>query len=358
MFSSLPSEEILQKMFFISQRLVGYDGVEDVLDYIAKTAVIITRADAVIIRDFDLENGSLTIVKSYGLSKNYLSQPPIRLGEGVIGGVVADGKPFIHEDITQVMNWSNKEAASMEGIGSVVSVPLKGKESSNGCITVMRKKIEPFSEQEIFLLNMFGLQASEAIKIVKLVNALQKQAMYDCLTNIYNKNALNTVLEKNLSLSKRYSTAMSIIFIDIDNFKHFNDTHGHLLGDKLLCDFVQVLKRGCRKSDSIGRFGGEEFVILAPHTDKKKAMIFANKLRKAVEKSRFIGKGGSENSITFSAGVSSFPVDGDTIYDLLKKADNAMYQSKMAGRNRITSWTDEFDHENLDEGKKLAHEFK
>jgi two-component system cell cycle response regulator len=357
MFSTLPSEEILQKMFFISQRLIGYDGDDDVLEYIAKTAVIITRADAVIIRDFDLENGSLTIVKSYGLSKNYLSQPPIRLGEGIIGNVVADGKPFIHKDISQVRNWSNKEAAIIEGIGSVVSVPLKGKESSTGCITVIRKKVDPFTEQEIFLLNIFGLQASEAIKIVKLVNALQKQAMYDCLTNVYNKNSLNTVFEKNLSLSKRYSTTMSVIFIDIDNFKLFNDTHGHLLGDKLLCDFVQVLKRVCRKADSIGRFGGEEFVILAPHTDKGKAVTLANKLRKAIKKSIFIGKGDSENSITFSAGVSSFPEDGDTILELLKKADNAMYQSKIAGRNRVISWTDEI--EPLAWMKKESeHEFK
>lgn len=354
MFSTLPSEEILQKMFFISQRLIGEDGMNDVLEHIAKTAVLIAKADAVIIRDFDLKSGSLTIVKSYGLSKSYLSQPSIRLGEGVIGGVVADGKPFIHDDITHVMNWSNKEDASREGIGSVVSVPLKGKESSTGCITVIRKKVDPFSEQEIFLLNMFGLQASEAMKIVKLVNSLQKQAMYDCLTNIYNKNALNTAFEKNLSISKRYSTTMSIIFIDIDNFKNFNDTHGHLLGDKLLCDFVQVLKRGCRKSDSIGRFGGEEFVILAPHTDKKRGLIFANKLRKAVEKSNFTGKGNSENSITFSAGVSTFPEDGDTIFNLLKKADNAMYQSKIAGRNRVTAWTDEHDRLKLDEGKIRA----
>jgi two-component system cell cycle response regulator len=343
MFSTLPSEEILQKIFFISQRLMSYDGVDDIWDYIAKTALTITRADAVVIRDFNLANGNLTIVKSYGLSKSYIYQPPIRLDEGVIGCVVSEGKPYIHSDISQAMEWNNNELVSKEGIRSVVCVPLKGKESSTGCITVMRKQVEPFSEQEIFLLNMFGLQASEAIKIVKLVNALQQQAMYDCLTHIYNKNALNSVLEKNLSLSKRYSTAMSIIFIDIDNFKAFNDTHGHLLGDKLLCDFAQILKKSCRKSDSVGRFGGEEFVVLAPHTDKEKALIFINKIRKVIEKSTFIGKGNSQNSITFSAGISTFPEDGDSIFDLLQKADSAMYQSKMTGKNKVTPWIDELE---------------
>jgi two-component system cell cycle response regulator len=343
MFTTLPSEEILQKIFFISQCLMGYDGVDDIWDYIANTALAITGADAVVIRDFNLATGNLTIVKSYGLSKSYIYQPPIRLEEGVIGCVVSEGKAYIHSDISQAMEWSNDEFARKEGIRSVICVPLKGKESSTGCITVMRKQVDPFSEEELFLLNMFGLQASEAIKIVKLVNALQQQAMYDCLTHTYNKNALNSVLEKNLSMSKRYSTAMSIIFIDIDNFKAFNDTHGHLFGDKLLCDFAQLLKTNCRKSDSVGRFGGEEFVVLAPHTDKEKALIFTNKIRKAVEKSTFIGKGNSQNSITFSAGISTFPQDGGSIFELLHKADRAMYQSKMTGKNKVTPWIDELE---------------
>ncbi|SFL44026.1 sensor domain-containing diguanylate cyclase [Pelosinus propionicus] len=343
MLSTLLSEDILEKIFFISQRLTNYDGVDDIWEYIAKTALTITRADAVVIRDFNLVSGHLTIVKSYGLSKSYINEPPIRLEEGVIGYVVSESKPYIHSDILQSIEWSTSGLASKEGIRSVVCVPLKGKESSTGAITVMRKKVEPFSEQEIFLLKIFGLQASEAIKIVKLVNSLQQQAMYDDLTQVYNKNALNSVLEKTLSLSKRYSKEMSIIFIDIDNFKMFNDTHGHLLGDKLLCDFAQILKKNCRKSDSVGRFGGEEFVILVPHTNKKKAAAFANKIRRSIEKSTFIGRGNSENSITFSAGISCFPEDGDAIFELLQQADRAMYQSKITGKNKVTSWIDELD---------------
>ena len=343
MLSTLPSEEILEKIFFISQRLTSYDGVDDIWEYIAKTALTITRADAVVIRDFNLVSGHLTIVKSYGLSKSYINDPPIRLEEGVIGCVVSESKPYIHSDISQAIEWNTSGLANKEGIRSIVCVPLKGKESSTGAITVMRKKVEPFTEQEVFLLNMFGLQASEAIKIVKLVNSLQQQAMYDYLTQIYNKNALNSVLDKTLLLSKRYSSAMSVIFIDIDNFKMFNDTHGHLLGDKLLCDFAQILKKSCRKSDSIGRFGGEEFVILAPHTNKKKAVAFANKIRKSVEKSTFIGRGNSENHITFSAGISCFPEDGDTVFELLQQADRAMYQSKITGKNKVTSRIDELE---------------
>ena len=349
MLSTLPSEEILQKIFFISQRLMNYDGVDDIWEYIAKTALTITRADAVVIRNFNLVNGNLTIVKGYGLSKSYIHQPPIHFEEGVIGRIISEGKPYIHSDISQAMEWNTSELASREGVRSVVCIPLKDKESSAGCITVMRKEVKPFSEQEIFLLNMLALQATEAMTIAKLINALQQQAMYDCLTHIYNRNALTSVFEKNLSFSKRYSTKMSIIFIDIDNFKAFNDAHGHLLGDKLLCDFAQILQKSCRKSDSVGRFGGEEFVILAPHTDKENAIIFTNKIRKIIEKTTFIGRGNSENNINFSAGISSFPEDGDTIFELLQKADRAMYQSKITGKNKVTPWVDELESLEIDE---------
>ncbi len=338
MLSVLPSDETLEKIFFISQSLIDGTEMDDVLDYIIQITVLITNADAVAIRYFDIKSGKLKIVRAYGLSEKYLSKSSIVLGEGIIGRVVAEGEAFIHADITQVMNCNNKTISREEGIRSVVIVPLKSKEMSTGCITVARKIVAPFSPQEIFLLKILGLQVSEAIKIVKLVDTLQKQAMHDCLTHIYNKNALNLVIEKNLSLAKRSLTELSIIFIDIDKFKNFNDTHGHLLGDKLLFDFAQVLKKSCRKSDSIGRFGGEEFVILAPDTDKKQAVVFTNKLRNIIEKRLFVGKGDSKASITFSAGVSSFPEDGDIIVDLLKKADKAMYQSKIAGRNRVTPW--------------------
>lgn len=338
MLSILSNEETLQKIFLLSQHLMRCNGVDDIWEYISNTALAITKADAIIIRDFNPINGNLTIVKSHGLSQDYIDQPLAPLEEGIIEHVVSEGRSYIHNDISLDSEWNARDLSLTEGMRSVLCVPIKEKDSSTGCITVMRKQAEPFSEQELFLLNIFGLQASEAIKIVKLVSALKQQAMYDYLTQIYNKNALHTVCEQNLALAKRYATPMSVIFIDIDNFKVFNDTHGHLLGDKLLCDFARILKRSCRKIDSVGRFGGEEFIILAPHTNKKKAVAFANKIRRIVEKNTFLGKGDSVTRITFSAGISSFPDDGETIPDLLNKADSAMYQSKIAGKNRVTPW--------------------
>lgn len=337
MFITPSSEEFSQRVASIWQQ-VAVDDIEDALSFAAKAAAIVTSAEAVAIRRFDLDTGTLKICSSYGFEKEQLlpSQFPIKIGEGVTGRAVLEGKPFVHSDVRKAPHWTLKDSVGFRDAKSVMVLPLKDKETCSGCISVYRRTEQPFQEQDAFLASLLGVQAGEIIKNRKLVQELQKQATVDYLTQVYNKNGLYAVLENQLCLSKRHSNEMSIIFLDIDDFKQFNDRNGHLLGDKLLCDFVRVLARECRKSDSIGRFGGEEFIVLAPHTSKDSALTFANKLREAIEKNSFLGKEDEKVRITFSAGVSTFPQDGEDMGTLLMKADYALYQSKGAGKNQVT----------------------
>ncbi|MDI6890344.1 MAG: sensor domain-containing diguanylate cyclase [Thermodesulfovibrionales bacterium] len=314
--------------------------MDDVFEYILRTSVMLTRAEAATIRVFDINTGKLKIVKGFGVSSGFLSQPPIRLGEGITGRVVLEGKPFSTDDVMKVPYCVHKELARLEGIRAIMSVPLKTREDTIGCITVYRKKAESFAEHDLLLLSIFASEVVEAVEKTRLIEELKKQATFDLLTGVYNKNTLIRELDSKMRLALRHGYDTSIIFIDIDNFKNFNDTYGHLLGDKLLCDLVRVLKLHCRKTDVIGRFGGEEFVVIAPHTDKNEALIFANKLREIVCHHKFAGKD-NDVDITISAGVSSIPEDGLDVTDILKKADDAMYRSKLEGKNRVTVWADE-----------------
>jgi diguanylate cyclase (GGDEF)-like protein len=332
-------EDILDRIFFITERIVVFDGLEDVFEHIVRTAVTLTQAEAATIRVFDFKTGKLQIIKGYGLSKGFLSQPAIRIGEGITGNVVLTGKPYLTEDVTKEPICVHKEMAKLEGIRALMSVPLKTKDNGIGCITVYRKTKKPFAEHDLLLLGIFAAQATEVLEKTKLVEELRSQATYDSLTGIYNKGAFLKELDLELKLALRHVFETSIIFIDIDNFKDFNDTHGHLLGDKLLCDFIQILKHHCRRTDILGRFGGEEFIVIAPHTDKNKALKFAEKLRLAASKHKFTGRTG-DVYITFSAGIASFPADAIDVAELIKKADEAMYCSKKAGKNRVTAWSD------------------
>ncbi|MBU4320769.1 MAG: sensor domain-containing diguanylate cyclase [Nitrospinae bacterium] len=332
------NEDILNRIFFITERIVAFDGLADVFEHIVKTAVQLTRAEAATIRVFDIDSGKLEIVKGWGLSNGFLSQPPIALGEGITGMVVLEEKPFSTVNVTKVGRCVHKELAKLEGIKAVMSVPLKTRECAIGCITVYRKKAEAFTEHDMLLLNIFAAQASETVEKARAIGELKNQAIYDSLTGLYNKKFLLQVFETEIKLSLRHGYETGIMFLDIDDFKKFNDTNGHLFGDKLLSDFAGVLKGHSRKTDIAGRFGGEEFIIIAPHTGKNGALRVANKLREVVSKHKFTGRN-KDVRITFSAGISSFPEDGTDSIELLKKADDAMYVSKKAGKNCVTKWT-------------------
>lgn len=335
---SSAANDILDKIFFITEKVIVFDGVDDVFVHIVKTSVMLTRAEAATIRVFDMNKGNLKIVKGFGVSSGFLSQPPLQLGEGVTGRVVLEGKPFMTNNIANVADCVHKELAKLEGIKAVMSVPLKTKSSSIGCITVYRKTSEPFTEHDLLLLSIFATQATEAVEKTQLLEELKRQATFDTLTGAYNKSAFLKELDLKIKLAARHSYNTSVIFIDIDDFKKFNDYNGHLLGDKLLSDFTKVLKQYCRKTDILGRFGGEEFVIAAPHTSKNGALTLADKLKEMVSYHKFVGRN-RDNHITFSAGISTVPEDGADSSEILKKADDAMYMSKKTGKNKVTAWT-------------------
>jgi diguanylate cyclase (GGDEF)-like protein len=154
----------------------------------------------------------------------------------------------------------------------------------------------------------------------------------DSLTKLYNRQYFILKIKEELIRYKRYSIPFSIIMIDIDDFKRVNDTHGHQKGDTVLIEIADLLIKNKRELDTIGRYGGEEFIVLLPHTDKKEAFILAERIRYSVEK-YFL----ANMNITISLGISYCPESGVDLNNIIKKADDALYESKRLGKNKITS---------------------
>ena len=165
------------------------------------------------------------------------------------------------------------------------------------------------------------------------VKKLSKEVKTDFLTNIANKKALEEELQKQESSFKRYGTNYSIVFFDIDHFKNINDTYGHDAGDVILKSLGLLFRRYARDVDTIGRFGGEEFVAILPNTNKSGAKRFAEKLREIIEKTKFMYKK-TRIKVTVSAGVASRD-EVNSKEELLKKADERLYLAKKNGRNRV-----------------------
>ncbi|OYZ31887.1 MAG: hypothetical protein B7Y30_11665 [Campylobacterales bacterium 16-40-21] len=159
---------------------------------------------------------------------------------------------------------------------------------------------------------------------------LEELAVRDYLTGLYNRLKIDELIEYEIVQSSRYKTPLSMLILDIDYFKHVNDSCGHQTGDQVLKEISQILKSVCRSSDSIGRWGGEEFLILLPNTKLDEALHVAEKIRQSIDEHIFTIVGHK----TASLGVSQF-INDDSLCSFLKRADNALYQAKEAGRNTV-----------------------
>ncbi len=160
-------------------------------------------------------------------------------------------------------------------------------------------------------------------------------AKVDSLTGVLSRAAFEEVMAREIERVKRYGSKLSLVMFDLDNFKEINDTYGHLFGDKVLRRVAEVVKENLRKTDVVGRWGGEEFVVLLPGTDGEEARAVAEKLRKKLEA---LGMG-NKVRITASFGVAELK-DGDDPLRLILKADKALYTAKRRGKNRVESYMD------------------
>ena len=168
-----------------------------------------------------------------------------------------------------------------------------------------------------------------------LKERLQEQAIRDPLTGVYNRRFLAEILEKEISKAEREHLPVSVVMMDVDHFKNFNDTYGHKCGDIVLIDLAKYLTDNSRQSDVVCRYGGEEFIILMPGASLQDAYERAEAWRQGYT-SKVIEYEGKLLTTSFSAGVASFPIHGETGEAILHNADHALYQSKSNGRNRVT----------------------
>jgi len=170
------------------------------------------------------------------------------------------------------------------------------------------------------------------IKLTRLKKSLEYYASKDPLTDLYNRRYFTKISESIFHLAKRNHSKFSILMLDIDNFKRINDTYGHKVGDDVIVALSNVLQQHSRSSDIVCRFGGEEFILLLPDTDKEGAFVIAQKIRKLVEELKVA------DGISFrvSIGVSELDIENDrTIEDVIKRADDALYSAKNSGKNRV-----------------------
>ncbi len=195
---------------------------------------------------------------------------------------------------------------------------------------------KPLNIDQIRIIISKALQQRVLKKRAEEADFYKKLSRLDSLTELFNLRAFQQLLGIEIARAEREKWPVSLVMLDIDDFKAFNDTNGHPMGNLVLKRLSWLLKQNCRNCDFVARYGGEEFTIIFPHTGKEDAEIMANRIRKAVEENGFEQDGlSAKYNFTISLGVAEYPVDAEDKDNLIEKADQALYQAKREGKNRV-----------------------
>jgi diguanylate cyclase (GGDEF)-like protein len=218
---------------------------------------------------------------------------------------------------------------------SMICVPLRSKLRVLGVIQLVNVDMERFKEPELFFLQSLCDYAAIAIENAKWVEKIQELTITDDCTGLYNARHLYKTLETEVYRSSRFGYEFSILFIDLDHFKTVNDTHGHLIGSKLLAEIGYLIKAQLRLIDFAFRYGGDEFVVLLPQTGKDQALVVAKRLRDALRASAFCREESLNLNVRASIGVATYPHDARSAHDVIRQADGMMYMVKNSTRDNI-----------------------
>lgn len=236
------------------------------------------------------------------------------------------------KDIFPELNTNNEN-------GYILAAPLLVKNQLLGVIISQpHNKLSHPDKEDTQLFLTLANQAAIAVYNSRLYNETQLQAITDGLTKVYNHRFFQERLADEIERASRFQHSLSLLMLDIDHFKQYNDTYGHLKGDEVLAEIANILRMVSRKTDIVARYGGEEFAILLPETTKEGARVTAEKILNTVDEHEFPGPDPNTfTQLTVSIGVATYPREATSTPDLIRKADNRLYEAKKKGRNRVCS---------------------
>ena len=261
----------------------------------------------------------------------------VRFGEGLVGRVAERRKPLLVRDGAQDPRLATVEQGRPATPFSMLLLPLVAGAETMGVAQFERDAPGGFTRRDLLRVRALANQAAATLANVRSHQDVYNQAVTDGLTGLYNRRHMQSVLLDERRRAQRYSHPLSVIMLDVDGFKSYNDTYGHVQGDVLLKMLAAVLQESIRNVDILGRYGGEEFIIVLPVTPSAEAYHTAERLRLAVAHTVFPGFADDPELAVFktiSLGVATFPDVTEDTQELVTLADNALYRAKRGGRNQ------------------------
>jgi diguanylate cyclase (GGDEF)-like protein len=224
----------------------------------------------------------------------------------------------------------NVPVVVMTGYASIETAVESMKAGASDFIT------KPFNMDQITIVINRTLESKKLHQLAQEREYFEHLSNTDGLTELYNHRYFQSILNIEVERERRYKRPLSLLMIDIDNFKSCNDTHGHLIGDVVLQQVGALVKKSTRGCDYVARYGGEEFAVILPETPKQEALVVAERIRASIAEHLFTTTTGTSiGNITVTIGLASFPEDAQEKRELIDRADKGLYQGKTSGKNRI-----------------------
>jgi diguanylate cyclase (GGDEF)-like protein/PAS domain S-box-containing protein len=326
-------EEELQKrnaemsmLYQISSTIAGCMEMEEIsarlVNLIAEIEMLnIFKAEAL----FIIGNDRMKLISHPQHSQEFLElHRDMKIGDCLCGLAAQNGEIVVSPNCSQDSRHTLRCEATGEH-GHLI-LPLKVMDRVTGVLSLLCAPNFVVDENKEKILRTIGGQIGIALDNAALHAKTRELSLSDPLTGIPNRRFLDIMLDQSLARANRYREPLAVVMADIDHFKKFNDTHGHLEGDKLLTQVAGIIAKGIRQTDMVARYGGEEFLIMLPDADRENAWLIAERIRRAIE---------TQTSVTISLGVAAYHPETDSKEDLIHKADQALYQAKQSGRNQV-----------------------
>ncbi|MBN1689728.1 MAG: diguanylate cyclase [Dehalococcoidia bacterium] len=246
--------------------------------------------------------------------------------------VFLNKRSFYERDLSQSRRFWTGEDHAKHGIKSMLYLPLVNKGEVIGVLLVGSKKAAAYSPEQTILLEHLASQIAAPIENSRLFTKSEEIARIDGITELFNRRHFDERMREEIDRHSRYGDILSILLIDLDNFKKYNDTFGHLAGDRLLVQAAEIIKSSIRSSDQAFRYGGDEFAVILPHSSTMDSFSVAERMRERIAEAM----AARQLDISVSIGVASWPGDGTTLDELCYSADMALYYAKRTGQNRTS----------------------
>ncbi len=323
-------------LYEASQHIVAALSTEKIYQAIHEAVNRIMPADTFVLTLADYQKGLIKPVYVFDNGQRY-QEKPIPITSGLSGYVIAAGKSVRIQDLNafeKAHAGQTHHFGASKRVRSILAVPLYEKGRVTGVLSAQSYLPYAYSDEDEQLLEMLANQAAIALENARLFARMREMAIRDSLTGAFNRHYLFRRAAYELARAQRYQRPLGFIMLDVDHFKRINDTYGHGVGDQALRVIAATCRSALRKSDILGRYGGEEFVILLPETTIETTRHVANRLRALIDAQSIVSDAG-QLSVTISVGITAYLPTDETLETIFRRADQALYKAKNGGRNRV-----------------------